>query len=335
MKKILVILGILIIIGIGVMIFLPDYLSNTANNQDIEINVGEGDNLSTVAENLYEKDIIRSRYWFRYNGSDIAAKIRPGTYIIPANTHIEQIYEIIQQGEKKEYVSITFPEGFILYQFAERVEEVGIGTRDEFIEATNRYFQENSYDFDTTNHYFNMEGYLFPDTYYFTMDQTVDDVVKTLVTTMDGVFTEEYINRMEQLNLTKNQVLTIASLIERESYNDEERETVSGVIYNRLNLPMALQIDATVIYGKGEGKEHMTRVLYSDLEEDNPYNTYRNQGLPPGPIASPGKNSIHAALYPEEHNYFFYVLSENHDGHVFAETYEEHLVNERAYKDSL
>lgn len=140
---------------------------------------------------------------------------------------------------------------------------------------------------------------------------------------------------MEELNLTKNEVLTIASLIERESYNDEEREIVSGVIYNRLNLPMELQIDATVIYGKGEGKEHMTRVLYSDLKEDNPYNTYRNQGLPPGPIASPGKNSIHAALYPEDHNYLFYVLSENHDGHVFAETYEEHLVNERAYKDSL
>lgn len=335
MKKILIILGLVIIIATASLAFLPDYLSKTANNKDVEIKVEEGDNLSTVAEDLYEKDVIKSRYWFRYKGSDIAANIKPGSYIIPSKVDIEQVYDIIQEGEEKEYLSITFPEGFILYQFAEKVEQEGIASRDEFIDATNRYFQDESYDFDTSNHYYNMEGYLFPDTYHFTYDQTIDEIVKTLASTMDSVFTEEYLNRMEELNLSKNQVLTIASLIERESYNDQERGTISGVIYNRLNKPMPLQIDATVIYGKGEGKEHMTRVLYADLEEDNPYNTYKNQGLPPGPIASPGKNSIHAALYPEDHNYLFYVLSENHDGHVFAETYEEHLANERAYKNSL
>lgn len=335
MKKFLVFLGILILIGVGSILFLPDYLSNTGNTQEVEIIVEDGDNLYTVAEELYERDVIRSRYWFRYNGTHMASNIKPGTYTIPPNTHIENIYELIQVGEEEEYVAITFPEGYILYQFAQRVEEAGIGTSEEFIEATDRYYEENSLDFDTINHYFNMEGYLFPDTYHFNLDDTVNDVVRTLVTTMDSIFTGEYVNRMEELNLSKHEVLTIASLIERESYNDAERETIAGVIFNRLNQPMALQIDATVIYGKGEGKEHMTRVLYADLEEDNPYNTYRNQGLPPGPIASPGKNSIHAALHPEDHEYLFYVLSEDHDGHVFAETYDEHLENERAYKDSL
>lgn len=335
MKKILIFLGVLILIGIGTILFLPDYLSNTNNSQKVEIVVQEGDNLYTVAEDLYEMDVIRSRYWFRYKGSHMASNVKPGTYAIPANVHINDIYEIIQVGEEEEYISITFPEGFILYEFAHRVEEAGIATSEEFIEATNRYYEENTLDFDNSNHYFSLEGYLFPDTYFFNLDDTVEDVVRTLVATMDSIFTEEYINRMEDLNLSKHEILTIASLIERESYNDEERETIAGVIYNRLSLPMPLQIDATVIYGKGEGKEHMIRVLYADLEEDNPYNTYRNQGLPPGPIASPGRNSIHAALYPEEHNYLFYVLSENHDGHVFAETYDEHLENERAYKNSL
>ena len=339
MKKILIGLLIVIIIfasiAFGLVNFLPDYLSNTANSQDVEILVSSGDNLTKVAEDLYEKEVIRSRYWFRYHGSDMARNIRPGTYTIPSNTHIDEIYEIIQKGQVKDHISVTFPEGYILYQFAQRVEQAGIGTKEEFIDASNRYFQENSYETDTSNHYFNMEGYLFPDTYHFDVDQTVDDVVNELVSTMDRVFTDQYLNRMEELNLTKHEVLTIASLIEREAYNDDERETVSGVIYNRLNISMALQIDATVIYGIGEGKEHMTRVLYSDLEEDNPYNTYRNQGLPPGPIASPGKNSVHAALYPQEHNYLFYVLNEEHNGHVFAETYEQHKVNERAYKNSL
>lgn len=335
MKKILVLLILIIIIGIGGVFLVPDFLSQASNNGEVEIVVAEGDSLSSVAEKLYEKEAIRSRYWFRYKGSEIASNVKPGTYTIPANANIDEIYEIIQVGEKEEHIAVTFPEGFILYQFAERVESVGIGSKDEFIEATNSYFQAGDYNIDTSNLYFNMEGYLFPDTYHFTLDQTVDDVVKTLATAMDNVFTDEYVNRMEELNLTRHQVLTVAALIEREAYNDEERETISGVIYNRINEPMRLQIDATVIYGKGEGKEHMDRVLYADLEEDNPYNTYRNDGLPPGPIASPSRNSIHAALYPEDHEYLFYVLSENHDGHVFAKTYQEHLVNEQAYKNSL
>lgn len=335
MKKLLIAVLILIIIGVTTYFYLPDYLSTTANNQEIEIVVREGASLASVAEDLYEKEVIRSRLWFRYNGSHMATKLKPGTYIIPAKTSIDEVYEIIQKGEMKDYIAVTFPEGFILYQFAEKIEEAGIGTKEEFIEATNRYFQEGSYDFDTSEHYFDLEGYLFPDTYHFDVDQTVDEVVQILATTMDSIFTEEYTSRMEELNLTKHEVLTIASLIEREAYNDEERETISGVIYNRLNIQMPLQIDATVIYGIGEGKEHMTRVLISDLKVENPYNTYLNQGMPPGPIASPGRNSIHAALYPEEHNYLFYVLSKEKNGHVFAETYEEHKKNEREYKGSL
>jgi len=330
MKKILIIIGIVIVLGIGTLLVLPDYLSNTKNTEDVEIVIEEGDNLSTVAEKLYEKEIIPSRYWFRFKGSDVAVNLKPGSYIIPSDVHIDKIYDIIQEGEEEEYISITFPEGFILYQFAERVEGAGIGTSEDFIEATDRYFQDHSYEFDTSDHYFNMEGYLFPDTYYFDHDQTIDEVVQTLIGTMDDVFSEEYMDRMEELNLSKHQVLTIASLIEREAYNDEERETISGVIYNRLDTDMPLQIDATVIYGKGEGREHTTRVLYSDLEEDNPYNTYRNSGMPPGPIASPSINSIHAALYPEEHEYLYYVLGE--DGHVFARTYDEHLENVDEYR---
>lgn len=331
MKRIITIILVLIVLGFAALTFLPNYLSQTSNKQEVELSVDSGDNLQIVAEKLYKQDVIKSKYWFRYKGSSIAANIKPGTYTIPANTRIDKIYDLIQEGEIKDFDTITFPEGFLLYQFAERLEENGLVAKKDFIDATNKYYKENSYEFDTSNSYFKMEGYLFPDTYNFDKDFTVGDIVEALVENMENVFSDEDLQYMEEVELSKHKVLTIASLIEREAYNDEERQTISGVIYNRLDIDMPLQIDATVIYGKGEGKKHITRVLYEDLEIDNPYNTYKNKGLPPGPISSPGKKSIKAALYPEDHNYLYYVLGE--DGHVFSETYDKHQENVRKYRE--
>ncbi len=331
MKKVKIYIIVLGIAILGIFTFLPVYLSKAINHEEVIINVPSGASLSTVGNELYEKGVIRSKIWFRYNGKEIARNIKPGNYKIGPDLQIDDIYEIIQKGEQEHQIKVTFPEGFILYQFAEEIEAKGLGSKDEFIKATNDYFSSKGFDFDTTSLYFNMEGYLFPDTYNFTEDQSMDEIVSKLASTMDKIFTDEYKKRAEEMGFSLHEILTIASLIERESYNDSERKTVSGVIYNRLKNKMLLQIDASVIYGIGEGKEHMTRVYYADLEKDNPYNTYKNIGLPPGPIASPGKSSIEAALYPEEHDYLYYVLGDN--GHVFAKTYNEHLVNVNKYRE--
>lgn len=331
MKKFLLfLLFTIIIIGIGMYFYLPDYLSSSSNDTDIEVKVEPGASLSSVADDLFEKEIIRSKLWFRYQGQDIAKKIKPGTYTFTPDLKLVNMYEILQQGEQEQAIVITIPEGFILYQIASRVAEAGFGTVEDFVEETNAYFIKNEYTFDTANLYFNMEGYLFPDTYHFTKKQTVTEIVSLLANTMSSILTDEYKNRAGELGLTTHEVITLASLIEREAYNDEERAKISGVIHNRIEKNMLLQIDATVIYGLGEGKEHMSRVLYADLERDNSFNTYKNTGLPPGPIASPGKNSIHAALYPEEHDYLYYVMGEN--GHIFANTYKEHLSNIAKYR---
>lgn len=330
MKKIFIFIIILGIVAIGAISFLPDYLSKGINDEVVNIEVPRGAILSTVAEELYKEGVIRSKLWFRYKGREIAMNIKPGNYEIRPGLHISKIYEIIQRGEQEEQVEVTFPEGFILYQFAQRIEEADLGTADEFIEASNEYFNSKGYTFDTSNLYFNLEGYLFPDTYYFTKNQSMDQIVSKLASTMENVFTDEYKARAEELGLDLHEVLTLASLIEREAYNDSERAAISGVIHNRLEIDMILQIDATVIYGLGEGKEHMSRVLYADLEEDNPYNTYIYPGLPPGPIASPGRKSIEAALYPEDHDYFYYVMGD--DGHVFSKTYDEHRRNISKYR---
>lgn len=330
MKKFILFVILLGLVGLGLVSFLPGYLSQASNEDTVDIVVASGSSLSKVAEDLSDKGIIRSKLWFRYKGQDIATNIKPGNYEIGPQLAIEDIFEIIQRGEQEEQITLTFPEGFILYQFAQRIEEAGLGTADEFIEATNNYFDSKGYTFDTSDLYFKMEGYLFPDTYRFTKKQSMDEIVSVLASTMEEVFTDEYRARADELGLSVHEVLTIASLIEREAYNDAERSAISGVIYNRLEIDMILQIDATVIYGLGEGKEHMDRVLYADLKVDNPYSTYMNVGFPPGPIASPGKNSIKAALYPEDHDYFYYVLG--NDGHVFSKTYDEHKQNISKYR---
>ncbi len=335
MKKILYILIFVGIIAGASAIFLPTYLSTSANASVVEVIVPKGASLTYVSDELYSKGVIKNKIWFKYKAkeAEVDRKIKPGTYSIPSGATLEDIFALLEKGIPDKPVVLTIPEGFTLYQIAQKVEELGLGTKDDFIKATEEYFNSKNYDFDTKDLYFNLEGYLYPDTYHFTERQTVDDIVKSLAETMESVFTDEYKARAKELNLSIHQVLTIASLIEREAINDAERATISGVIYNRLEKGMLLQIDASVIYGIGKGKEHTSDIYQSDLDRADPFNTYKVPGLPPGPIASPGKASIEAALYPEDTDYLYYVLSENEDKHMFSKTFSEHQKYVEAYRN--
>ena len=140
MKKLILVLVLLILVaGVGAFFFLPGYLNGTFNENEEMLIVESGDSLGIVSSKLYNDGIIKSKYWFRYNGKDIATKIKPGKYKIEKDSTIQDIYEIIQQGEKDVPIVVTFPEGFILYQFADKLEESGISSSDEFIKATEEY----------------------------------------------------------------------------------------------------------------------------------------------------------------------------------------------------
>ncbi|HZJ76076.1 MAG TPA: endolytic transglycosylase MltG [Oscillospiraceae bacterium] len=332
MKKVLYALAIAAILGIAVLLFVPSYLSTVANPDVVEITVPKGASLSYVSNILFDEGVIKSKIWFRHKAKELQIdhKIKPGTYLIPSNSTFESIFALLEKGVEDEYAVLTVPEGFTLYQTAQKIGKLGLSTKEEFIKATEKYFSNNC-DFDTTGLYFKLEGYLYPDTYHFTKNQTVDDIVSQLAQAMDNVFTEKYTEKAKELGLSKHEILTIASLIEREAKHNDERATISGVIYNRLKIDMPLQVDATVIYGEGKGKEHKAVIYQSELNKPGPFNTYTENGLPPGPIASPGKESIKAALYPEKHNYLYYVLSPEEDGHVFNETYDEHLKDRAKY----
>lgn len=326
---------ILIFVLLAAYLYMPSYLSRSSHKEAVEITVPQGASLNFVANLLYEKNIIRSKFWFKYKSKEksIDRNIKPGSYVIDKGLNLEEIFDLLQKGQAEISVIVTIPEGFTLYQIASRIEAAGLATIDEFVQATKQYFEENHGDFDTRDLYYEMEGYLYPDTYYLSPKQTVEEVISTLAQTMDRVFTEEYIKRAGEMNLSVHEVLTIASLIEREAYNDNERASIAGVIYNRLKKKMPLQIDATVIYGIGKGQDHISRVLTSHLEDPSPFNTYRIGGLPPGPIAAPSKASIEAALYPEDHGYFYYVMGEG--GHVFNIKYEDHLKDRAKYLEKI
>jgi UPF0755 protein len=173
-----------------------------------------------------------------------------------------------------------------------------------------------------------LEGYIFPETYEVPQTSTDEKIVRRMFEELDrklALLPADWQQQMEKLGLTFHDIMTIASLIEREVVVDEERALVASVIYNRLNQKYPLQIDATVQYALDAPKE---RLLYVDLEVDSPYNTYKHAGLPPGPIASPGLKSIEAALYPDTSTYMFYVTKKDGTAeHYFAETYEAHQSN--------
>ena len=324
-----------IIIVVGAYLYIAPYLSTSFHEEATEVLVPEGVSLNYVADLLLEKNIIKNKIWFKYRAKKegVDRKIKPGSYLIDTGLDLDDIFQLLEKGVPETPLVVTIPEGFTLYQIANRIEKAGLGPAEEFIQETEALYEKKGLDFDTYDLHYRMEGYLYPETYHFNKKQGLDEIVATMADTMEGVFTEEYRQRAEEMGLSLHELLTIASLIEREAYNDEERATIAGVIYNRLAIDMILQIDATVIYGVGKGQEHIKRVLTIHLKDDSPFNTYRHKGLPPGPIASPSKASIHASLYPDKHDYLYYVMGE--DGHVFNQYYEDHLEADAKYKKRI
>ncbi|MBC8555829.1 MAG: endolytic transglycosylase MltG [Candidatus Brocadiales bacterium] len=165
-----------------------------------------------------------------------------------------------------------------------------------------------------------LEGYLYPDTYKFSKGTKPETIFKRMVQRMKENFNRPLRKRSEELGFSENEVLTLASIIEREARHDIERPIISAVFHNRLKKNMRLQADPTVLYGV---KNRWKRIRYSDLKRETPYNTYRFKGLPPGPIASPGIKSIRAALYPSDDAYLYFV-AKNNGWHYFSESNAEH-----------
>jgi len=279
--------------------------------------VGSGQPVSATAEILFRHGLIQSPLKFRLlarlQGYD--RRLKAGEYGLKASMTPLDILAILGRGQVKLY-KVTLPEGLTVQQIADAVEKSGLGNAaDVAARAADPAFAR-SHGIPAAS----LEGYLFPDTYLFPRGASADAILTTMLQRFRSVFSAEWEQRAAQIGLTVHEVVTLASIIEKETGAPSERPLISSVFHNRLKKGMRLETDPTVIYGIRDFDGNLTR---KHLETFTPYNTYVIKGLPPGPIASPGKDALEAALYPAPAGYFFFV-SKNNGTHHFSSSFEEH-----------
>ena len=285
---------------------------------------------SRIGEILHDNNVIGNPRLFRFY-AQVKGKggFEAGRYEFATNSSFDQALAILSKGAAvPDQNRVTIPEGFRIDQIADRVAAKLPGrTRERFVEAaTSGKIRSVFSGFGTAN----LEGFLFPDTYTFNLDDDESTVATRMVETFDLVAEGVGLARsQDKVGLTPYQTVVVASLIEREAKIESDRAKISRVIYNRLKADTALQIDATLIYALGG----VDRLLFDDLEKDGPYNTYTRKGLPPSPIASPGKASLVAALNPEKGDWLYYVVTGTDGSHAFATTFKEHKANIKLAKE--
>lgn len=274
-----------------------------------------------VVEELSKAGIVGNsavaNLYFKFAGN---GRYEAGNYQMNKNLGAAKALKVIEQGPQQRFDTLTIPEGYTLTQTAARVAEIG---RDPnlFIQAGRNGTVKSKFE---PAEQLNIEGLFFPDTYQVGTDETPEQVLQEMVKRFDDIATELNIEAgAAALGRTPYEIVIIASMIEREARVPEDREKISRVIYNRLAQDMVLNIDATVRYGVGKPSDPLTQ---SDLQTDGPYNTYTRKGLPPTPIAAPGRASLEAALHPADGEWLFYVVADTSGRHVFTNTYQEHLV---------
>lgn len=311
--KLAVVILFIFAIYITVQLFVPSNIGNI----NIEVHIPEGSSYKQAIEILSKNRLLRDKNLFLLIGklTSLDKRIRAGYYSFWGTMSPYEIFMKLIEGKIIEN-DITIVEGDTLLEIAGKLQEKNIMTADEFNALSRNKTFLRSLEIDAPS----LEGYLYPETYRIPKGSRPEAVLSLMVNMLRKNINEPLINRMKELNLTENQVLTLASIIEKEAVVDEERPLISAVYHNRLKMNMPLQADPTAIYGIKSYKSKITR---SDLKNKTHYNTYVIKGLPPGPICSAGIKSITAALYPADVPYLYFVS--NMDGtHYFSKTLKEH-----------
>lgn len=284
----------------------------------VEIVVEEGTTARELGRRLEDRGVIRSAHlyelWLRARGD--AGRIQAGTYRLPRDRSLPAVVEMLVEGETI-LAEVTVPEGLRLEQIAGIVARSLEVDSAVFVAAATDSLLADSLGVPAAT----LEGYLFPETYRVDPATTAREMARIMANQFTEVFDPAWRARAESLGFTVEQIVTLASIVEEEARVPEERKTIAGVFWNRLEKGMRLEADPTVQYALGG---HRERVLYRDLEVDSPYNTYRNLGLPPGPIASPGRSALEATLYPDSVPYLYFVATGDGGRHAFSETLAEH-----------
>lgn len=291
------------------------------------VEIQSGSTTKSIAAQLEEAGLISNADAFvaKVKEMDAANALKAGKYSFTAAMNVEEMVTAISKGAVySDRVKVVVPEGYEVRQITEKLVAAGLVTKEAFEnELVNGQFD---YSFlKGIDRQYKLEGFLFPATYQFAKDVTAHEIVDQMLKAFEKHYSADDMAKATSLGMDTNQLITLASIIERETRRAEELTTVSSVFHNRLKLPMRLQSCATVQFILGERKEVLS---IKDTQIKSPYNTYINDGLPPAPIASPGRAAIEAALNPANTDYLFFVTTNNGDGsHYFAKTLEEHNAN--------
>ena len=308
---------------------------DSSSQEKISVDIPSGSGTAAIGRILEEDGVIKSARQFkiksRMDKND--GKYRTGVYELSPSMDMDEIMQILMDGSQNT-LRFMVPEGYTLKQIADRFAETGNGTAEDFLNET----QNGDFDFEYNDQMVDgekrYEGFLYPDTYEIYKNESAHGIIQRMLTRFEQVYdaaADE--TTVDTSKYSVFDLVTVASLIEREVKLDEERPLVASVIYNRLNKNMKLQMCSTVQYALGTPK---ARLMNSDLKIDSPYNTYQNAGLPAGPIASPGQASISAALHPADTDYLYFVLTSAGSGkHNFASTGDDFSSYREDYLASL
>lgn len=318
--KTLLALCLFFILFFVVALIIELYLPRKIPSEKFFFEVRKGKSIKAVARDLKEKNLIRQEWSFMagYYLFFYPESLKAGEYALSPPLASKKILQDFTQG--KVYLhTITIHEGLTAREISTFIEKLGFSSKEDLLAAILDTELVSSWDSQAKT----LEGYLFPETYHFAKGTAAKEIVKTMVKQFKATFSEEWQRRASELKMTIREVVILASLIEKETSLPEERNLISAVFHNRLKQGMKLDCDPTVIYILKEKGIFNGNLRREDLKIDSSYNTYLHPGLPPGPICSPGKDSLEAALFPAPAGYLYFV-SRNDGSHHFSANLEEH-----------
>lgn len=313
------------------------YGSLGSEDDKLVFEVAKGEGVTEIISNLLKQELINSEFFFKMHlkNTNNDSKLQAGSYDLHRAMSVDEIIDVLASGKAlSEEIDIKFLEGWTIKDMDEYLAKNNLAKEGIFSSRSSKEVSAWPFEFEKPDFLesvpggVDFEGYLFPDTYRVFKGATVDDIAKKMFDNLDKKLSKELREEIERQGKTIHEIMTMASIIEKEVITDKDMALVSGVLNKRLEIGMNLEVDSSVNYATGQSRPSVT---YDDLQIDSPYNTYKYGGLPPGPICNPGERAIIASVYPKESQFLFYLNRQDTGETIFSRNYNEHIRNKNKY----